>query len=352
MFEAYGLYTHIQKNRLNTALMLGGFTVLLQVLAFSLTLLYEAQRGGDLHQIISAALRDLPLFSPLILAGTLLWFAIAFVFHQSMIDFSTGATSVSREEAPSLYNALENLCISRGLPMPALKIIEDPALNAYASGLREGQYSVSVTRGLIDTLSAAELEAVLGHELTHIRNLDVRLLVVTVIFAGIFGFAGNLLFRNADMPFRWSSSSSRSSSRDDGSRKGGSGVIIAIIIAVVLIALSWGLSVVLRFAVSRSREYLADAGSVELTKNPDAMIMALRKIERHANLPAVPDQIAAFFIESPAASGGSDGLFATHPSVDDRVAALVSYAGGHDPGPLPDLIAAPAAGTFLPAHLR
>ena len=168
----------------------------------------------------------------------------------------------------------------------------------------------------------------------------------------IFGFAGNLLVRNADMPFRWSSPTSRSASRDDGARKGNSGVVIAVIVAVILIALSWGLSVVLRFAISRSREYLADAGSVELTKNPDAMIMALRKIERHARLPMVPDQMAAFFIESPAASGASAGLFATHPSVDDRIAALIAYAGGHDPGPLPDLVAAPQSGTFLPAHLR
>ena len=105
---------------------------------------------------------------------------------------ATGAKGVSRAEAPKLYNVLENLCISRGLPMPALQIIETPALNAYASGLREGQYTVAVTRGLVDTLADDELEAVLAHELTHIRNRDTQLMVIAVIFAGIFAFFGDL----------------------------------------------------------------------------------------------------------------------------------------------------------------
>ena len=138
-----------------------------------------------------------------------------------------------------------------------LKIIETPALNAFASGMNEKQYSVTVTSGLVQALDDAELEAVLGHELTHIRNGDVRMLVIAVIIAGVISFFAEMFFR---MFFyaRWSGG--RSS--DDSDRgKGGGG--IAIVIAIALIALAWFLSVVIRFALSRRREYLADAGSVD-----------------------------------------------------------------------------------------
>ena len=120
---------------------------------------------------------------------------IAYKFHQAMIDAVTGGREVTRQEEPRLYNLLENLCISRGITMPKLKIIEDDALNAFATGLNEKQYSITVTRGLIDTLNDAEIEAVLGHELTHIRNGDVRMLVIAVIIAGVIAFFAELVFR-------------------------------------------------------------------------------------------------------------------------------------------------------------
>ena len=263
---------------------------------------------------------------------------------------------MTREQAPDLYNMLENLCIARGITMPRLEIIETPALNAYAAGLRDGDYTIAVTRGLITKLEPAEVEAVLAHELTHIRNRDTQLMVVAVIFAGIFGFIGDMLIRRWDFPYGWSprgkpspkptiavpGRAPRASSDDDdtadaaagggggggGSSGGGGAAIIAILIAVAIILISWGISTLIRFALSRSREYLADAGSVELTKNPDAMISALRKIEQNASLD-VPSRMEAFFIENPLESRIS-GLLATHPSVDDRVTALVRYAAGRD----------------------
>lgn len=334
MFHAYGLYTHIQANRLRSVLLLAGFVALLHALMFSFALLYESAADGYLSEIVARALHDLWRGWPIAMGAAAVWFAIAFLFHQHMIDAATGAGAVTRAEVPRLYNLLENLCISRGIPMPALKIIEDPALNAYASGIREGHYSITVTRGLSETLNDAEIEAVLGHELTHIRNRDVQLLVIAVIFAGIFAFVADLTFRNWNFPFGFSPRRA-SSSDDSGGRKGGGGAALAIVIALAIIALSWGLSVLIRFAISRSREYLADAGSVELTKNPDAMISALRKIEAHATIPDMPSRMGAFFIESPAANGEA-GWLATHPSVDDRVAALVQYAGGRDLAPIED----------------
>jgi heat shock protein HtpX len=210
--------------------------------------------------------------------------------------------------------------------MPKLKVMEDDALNAFATGLNERQYSVTVTSGLLRALDDAEIEAVLGHELTHIRNGDVRMLVFAVVIAGVISFFAELFFR---IFFQTGGSVRRSSSSSD--RKGG-GAGVAILIAIALITLAWILSIVVRFALSRSREFLADAGSVELTKNPDAMISALRKIEGRGELPGATSAVMEMCVDNPR-SGFAD-LFATHPSVDKRVTALVEFAGGRDPGPL------------------
>ncbi|PWB95743.1 M48 family metallopeptidase [Methylosinus sporium] len=355
MFHAYGLYTHIRANRLRSLLLLAGFVVLLLALMFAVALLFEASEDTTLPQIMARALRDLEQGWPIAFGAAGLWFAIAYVFHQKLIDMATGAADVTREDAPRLYNLLENLCISRGIATPALKIIEDGALNAYASGVSEGHYAVTVTRGLLDHLDDVEIEAVIGHELTHIRNRDVQLMVVAAVFVGIFAFVGDLVIRNWGFGF-----SPRRTAEEGRDRGGASGAGLAIIIALAIIALSWGLSVLIRFAISRSREFLADAGSVELTKNPDAMISALRKIEANALIPDMPSRMGAFFIESPRKARA---LFSTHPSVDDRVAALVRYAGGRDmpklepPPPIEnhgpwDAQPAPDAPGFLPRDGR
>ena len=344
MFQAYGLQTHIRANRLRTLFLLASFVGLLHALLFSFSLLYEAAAGGTVGQMLARAVYDLLHRWPLAMGAALLWFAIAYFFQSRMIDFATGATPVSRTAAPKLYNALENLCISRGIPVPALKIIESDALNAYASGMSERDYAVTVTRGLLDTLTGQEIEAVLGHELTHIRNKDVQLMVVAVIFAGIFAFAGDMTFRNWNFPFGYTPSRG-SSSRDRD--KGSSGAaIIVVVIALGIIAISWGLSVLIRFAISRKREFLADAGSVELTRNPDAMISALRKIEAHAVIPGIQSRVSAFFIESPLQDEGT-GWLSTHPSMSDRIAALTRYAGGIDTGAL-DAAPGGSTGRFLP----
>jgi heat shock protein HtpX len=242
-----------------------------------------------------------------------------------MIDALTGGHEVTRKEEPRLYNQLENLCISRGIPMPKLKVMPSEALNAFATGLNEKQYSITVTTGLLERLDDAEVEAVLGHELTHIRNGDVRMLVVAVIIAGVIGFFAELFFR---MMFY----SRIRVGRGGGDRKGSGGAVIAIVIAIVLVAVAWMLSLVIRFALSRSREFLADAGAVELTKNPDAMIAALRKIENRGELDGVTSAVMEMCVDNP--RHGFVDLFATHPSIQARVDALVKFAGGHDPGPI------------------
>jgi len=328
---AYGLYTHIQSNRRRSIALLIGLFFLVYVLVYAGALAAEAFLRPDapLNFLLLAARYDFMLALPWATVGTIVWIAIAYKFHQSMIDAITGGHEVTRAEEPRLYNLLENLCISRGIPMPKLKIVDDVALNAFATGLNQKQYSITVTSGLIQALNDAELEAVLGHELTHIRNGDVRMLVIAVVIAGVISFFGEMIFRIMFQSARLGGGGSSSSS-GGSSKKGGAG--IAILIALALIAISWILSIVIRFALSRQREYLADAGSVELTKNPDAMITALRKIENRGELPRANSAVMEMCIDNPRTD--FTDIFATHPSIDKRVEALVKMAGGHDPGPL------------------
>ncbi|HEY3679526.1 MAG TPA: M48 family metalloprotease [Bradyrhizobium sp.] len=339
---AYGLYTHIQSNKIRSIVLLAGLFLLVYVIVYAGALIIEVLNygGAPVDYYLKAGLADVIRTLPFSTGAALLWIVIAYFFHQNIIDAVTGGEHVTRQQEPRLYNLLENLCISRGIPMPKLKIVESDALNAYATGLNQRQYAITVTTGLLNALNDQEIEAVLGHELTHIRNGDVQMMVIAVVIAGVVGFFAELLFRGffnfggygwgSGRRSSWSSSDSSEGSSD---RKGsGGGAIFVIIIAVALIAIAWLLSQLVRLALSRSRELLADAGSVELTKNPDAMISALRKIEGRGELPGATSAVMELCLDNPR-EGFSD-LFATHPSVDSRVQALVKYAGGHDPGPL------------------
>jgi heat shock protein HtpX len=370
---AYGLYTHIAANKTRSMLLLGGLFLLVYVIVYAGALIIEVLNNGGapVDYYLRVALWDVIRTLPYSTSAAIAWIVIAYFFHQSIIDAVTGGTDVTRQEQPRLYNLLENLCISRGIPMPKLKLVQSDALNAFATGLNQRQYAVSVTTGLLDALNDREIEAVLGHELTHIRNGDVQMMVIAVIIAGVVGFFAELLFRGfSNFGYGWgwgggygggsswsgSSSSSRSSSDSGGDRKssGGGAAILVIVIAVVLIVLAWALSQLVRLALSRSREYLADAGSVELTKNPDAMISALRKIEGRGELPGATSAVMELCLDNPR-EGFSD-LFATHPSVESRVQALVKYAGGHYEGPLalpmhPDGQEEAPAGSQLPPPL-
>ena len=329
---AFGLYTHIQSNKRRSVALLIGLFFLIYVLVYAGALVAEALSvpNATVDYLLRAAVYDFVRALPFATIGAIVWIAIAYKFHQSMIDAVTGARPVTRSEEPRLYNLLENLCISRGITMPTLRIADDDALNAFATGMNEKQYSITVTRGLIDALNDSELEAVLGHELTHIRNGDVRMLVIAVVIAGVVSFFGEMIFRLFFQASYYGGFRRRSSSSSDDRR--GGGAAIAIVIAIALVVLAWVLAIVIRFALSRQREYLADSGSVELTKNPDAMITALRKIENRGELAHANSAIMEMCIDNPRV--GFANLFDTHPPIEARCEALVKFAGGHDPGPL------------------
>jgi heat shock protein HtpX len=324
---AYGLYTHIQSNRRRSIALLIGLFFLVYVMVYAGALVAEAlSTPVDVDTLLQLAWNDLIGALPYATIGAALWIAIAYYFHQSMIDALTGGEEVTRKDQPRLYNLLENLCISRGITMPKLKIMESDALNAFSTGMNQSQYSITVTTGLLSYLDDAEVESVLGHELTHIRNGDVQMMVIAVIIAGVVSFFTELVFRLFFYnPFGFRSS------RSDGDRRG-SGAGVAILIAVALLVVAYVLSFIIRLALSRSREYLADAGSVELTQNPDAMISALRKIEGRGELPGATSAVMEMCVDNPREGFGE--LFDTHPTVENRIAALVKYAGGHDPGPI------------------
>lgn len=353
--SAFGLYGHIRANRWRSMLLLAGLFLLVYAVVFAGALAYNAfvHSNWPLAALLRRAFYDLRVAAPVATILVLLWIAIAYWFNARIVDALAGARPIERSDNSRLYDQLETLCIATGMKMPALKIIETDALNAYASGLDEDQYSVTVTRGLIESLDRAEMEAVLAHELTHIRNGDVKLMVIAVIVAGVVSFVGEVLFRwFTDGPVRvgrWSGSrSSGGSSNDSGSNKGGA--FAAILIAVAILMAAWALSLVIRFALSRSREYLADAGAVELTKDPDALISALLKVSGRGELPGTPSGIMEMCIDNPRA--GFADLFATHPPIETRVEMLMATAGGRLPAwalageepPLPE----PEASDALP----
>lgn len=349
MLKAYGLTTQISSNNTRTLLLMAGFPLLLMGMFFAFALLAAttiagpADAGVDFGATMGAldaaisgagaptagaaftpspaafeiALGWAARYWPFVLIATAVWFAVAYAAHQAVISAVTGARPIERRDDEELYNLLENLCISRGLKMPRLAIAETGALNAFASGLDEKQHMITVTRGLRETLSHDELEAVLAHELTHVRNKDVQLLVIAVIFVGIFSFLGELVFRNI-----WRVSADRGAR---SRRSGGGSEGAVVLIAILIIAVAWALAVLIRFAISRSREYVADAGAVELTRNPDAMVRALQRIAGNAEMAGTPDDLRAFFIENE--TRGFAGLFATHPPIAERITALRTLAG-------------------------
>src|SRR2546423_8633314 len=230
---AYGLYTHIASNKLRSMLLLAGLFLLIYVMVYAGALIAEVVIDGDrsVDGYLMAASRDLVTAFPYATAAAVLWIVIAYFFHQSIVDAVTGGEDVTRQQQPRLYNLLENLCISRGIPMPKLKIMQSDALNAFATGLNQRQYAITVTTGLLKALNDQEIEAVLGHELTHIRNGDVQMMVIAVIIAGVVGFFAELFFRTfSNLQWNSTGASSSSSSDRDSKGSGGGGAIVAVII--------------------------------------------------------------------------------------------------------------------------
>lgn len=319
MMRAYGLKSHIWNNNLRSVFLLVFFPLLLLAMAVAISLIFTGVTSDVALDVgLERSLNSIPAIAPIVLGASGAWFAVAFLGHQKMIDIATKSKSLTKSQAPRPYKMLENLCISRGITVPKLKIIETDVMNAFASGVRDKNYTITLTSGLMNNLDDEELEAVIAHELSHIKNKDVRLLIIAVIFVGIFAFVGEGIFRGlmrTNMP-----------RNDKHRRSSGSQAGALVVFGIAIIAISYFLAMMTRFALSRKREYMADAGAVELTKNPDAMIRALKKISGQAELKDVPAEIREMAFENPRT--GFSGMFATHPPIKKRIEALVKFAGG------------------------
>lgn len=314
-----GLSAQIRKNNRNSILLLIAFPLLLVAMAWLLALVILQNESSDnVYSYPPNPYETFLRILPFVVVGTGIWFLIAWFAHAAMIRMATGSKPLERRENKRVYNLLENLCINAGMQMPKLYIIEDSSLNAFASGIDKRSYSISLSRGLIEKLDDEELEGVIAHELTHIRNRDVRVLIISIIFVGIFAFLAEVAFRS----LRFGSFGKKRNG------KGGAGG--AILVAIVVTAIAYLISVLLRFGISRKREYLADAGASELTKKPYALASALRKISADPNIEAVENRdVAQLFIDNPTPSthksASWDNLFATHPPIGKRIKLLEQF---------------------------
>lgn len=307
-----GLQEQITNNNRKSVLLLLAFPIL--VLAMVYAFIFFTTFSSEVPNSFEYVNQEFISTIPFVIIAIGIWFVIAYFTNTAIINKTAGSHTLSRKENMRVYNLTENLCMSVGMKMPKLRIIESQALNAFASGINENSYTVTLTRGIIDTLEDDELEGVIAHELSHIRNHDVKLLIVSIIFVGIFAFIMRMALRGF-IPTR----TSRNNKRDNGG--GGGGYILILILAVV----AYFLSFLFKMALSRRREYMADAGAVELTRNPLALARALEKISGNSHIEQVKsDDIQEMYIDNPPKrrSMGLSGMFATHPPIEKRIAYL------------------------------
>ena len=339
-----GLYTQQRSNNTKSALLLLAFPTIIILLVFAFFAIlggssggggdyyYDSYYGDYTYSTFSSAgggmewaVDQTVQVLPWVVGGVSIWFVIAYLFNTSMIKHATGAHEVTRMENPRVYNIVENLCIAAGMNMPRINVMDTPELNAFASGIDEKSYTVTVTTGICERLNDEELAGVIGHELTHIRNKDTRLLIISIIFVGIMSTIMSLAFRMVWNMFIYGGGRSR----DKKDSKGGA--IVGLLIVAILAAIGYLFTLLTRFAISRKREYMADAGGAELCGNPLALASALRKISgMPAAAPEGRDDIAQLYIIHPQALTGGitswfNNLFSTHPSTESRIQYLEQF---------------------------
>ena len=255
--------------------------------------------------------------------GLILALVIGFIYAVTMIFQSTnvvmamnGAREVDEQTAPNLYHVVEDMAMVAQIPMPRVFIVDDPSMNAFATGSSPKNAAVAATTGLLAVMNREELEGVIGHEVSHIRNYDIRISTIAVALASaitmLAGMARNMMF--------WGGGRRR----NDDDRNGSSGLeIILLIISLIAIILAPLAATLVQLAISRQREFLADASSVELTRNPQGMIRALQKLDNSEPMHRhVDDASAALYISDPKKKGGLQKLFFTHPPISERVERL------------------------------
>jgi heat shock protein HtpX len=304
-------------NRRNTLLLLIVLTALAAVTGYVIGWLLEGE-ASDAVPLWSR----LGLFAAALMAVVSVgWSMISLAFGDKMVLTMANAREIDKADAPQLYNVVEEMAIAAGVPMPRVMILETDALNAFATGNKVGHGTIVVTRGLLDTLSRDELQGVVAHEMAHLANLDTRYMVIVGVTVGLIALVCDMLLRT----MAWGGSGRSSSSDKKGS---GGGLLIILLIVVAIFAPLAAKAV--QMAVSRQREYLADATSVQFTRNPNGLISALGKLaDKAAPFPGVSRATQHLFIVNPVQTftAKSSALLATHPDIADRIARLRNLGG-------------------------
>lgn len=329
-----GMQSQISRNNRNSMLLLlmfpliilGMVWVFLALLNYFDSAMYD-EYGNVIHTLNTDVVNDYFLSAlPWVVGGVGIWFLIAYFGSAAMVKAATGARSLERRENPRVYNIVENLCMACNMDMPMINVIDDPQLNAFASGIDNKSYTVTVTTGLLNILNDEELKGVIAHELTHIRNRDTRLLITSIVFVGIVSTIMSIVVRMIYNMMLFGGGSRR-----DNEKGNGMGMILVLIIGAICCAIAYVFVLVTRFAISRKREYMADAGGAELCGNPLALASALRKISGDPGLGHVDrDDIAQLFIVHPQGfasgmMGFLSSLFSTHPDTRKRIEILEQF---------------------------
>lgn len=239
--------------------------------------------------------------------------AISYFQGDKIALFTNGAKPITKEENRYVYNLVENLCITAGLPIPHIYIIEDAAINAFATGRKPETASIALSRGAIEKLTNEELEGVIAHELSHIKNYDIRFMTLVAVMVGVIALL-------SDMMWRFRVFGGRRSNKNEGEGQLG---IILLIAGIVFAILSPIIAELIKLAISRRREYLADASGALLTRYPEGLANALEKIAQE-NLPMqhAATATAHLYLASPFKEKSVKSLFSTHPPIADRIAKL------------------------------
>lgn len=279
-----------------------------------LMLLFVGLLGGFVTALGYAI--GMPLYvSPFVFAGLGAYALFSYYASSSVALSVSGARAVTLQDEPELYRIVENLSIGSGLPMPKVYVIEDSAPNAFATGRDPKHASVAATRGLLAKLDKSELEAVIAHEMSHVGNYDIRVMTITVVLVGLIALLADFFMR-----WTWMGAGRRS-----GNKSKGGGMAIVIVVAIVFAILAPVIGKLIQLAISRKREYLADASGALLCRNPDALARALEKISADREpLEAANKATAHMYISNPLKEHASllNNAFSTHPPIEDRIRLL------------------------------
>lgn len=296
------MYKQIQQNKTNTGLLIFAFILFFLAVGYGFGFYYTNDQWSSLG--------IMGVFG----VGAMIYAFISYFASGAIVLGITGAKEIQKKDNPTLYNVVENLSIATGVPTPKIYLIEDTALNAFSTGRGPKNASVAITRGLLDQLDKAELEGVMAHELAHIQNYDIRLQSVIVGLIGLIALLSDIFLRS----LRYGNRRSNSDSKGNG---------VVILVGIVLAILAPIIAKVMHLAISRQREYLADASGALITRFPEGLARALEKIKGDKEpLEAANKATAHMYIENPLRNeeGGKwlNEMFATHPNIDDRIARL------------------------------